>query len=205
MNIEQITVPPRLAARPKDHRGFPIFYTVTSRDGVEIDFTSIDSRKVAQCGFQQICGLCGQSLVQTFTGAPTFLPCYFIGGPVSVLKTKIFQDPPMHRDCAYYAIAICPWMVLSEYRRRPLKDDVKFHRAGIGEIAERPPYLGMLRANGFQYFFDQNLFKASAPRQLMKLWRPGSDEKVSVVEATRYADKSMQKIQQGGETRNAAV
>ncbi len=48
-------------------------------------------------------------------GEPLGRHLAFIGGPVS-FKTRLFTDMPMHKDCAQYAIQVCPWLAAPNMR-----------------------------------------------------------------------------------------
>lgn len=95
-------MPPRLAARPTDARGFVIPYTVhVAPDGAP-DFRKIDVRAWWEAVQERKCGLCGQRLDGV---------ALFVGGPVAA-RTRDFIDAPMHPECADYALHVCPYMAL---------------------------------------------------------------------------------------------
>ena len=101
-----VAMPERLAARPRDGRGYPIPWTaMIDREG-HPDFRVIDVEKVAMAVSLKRCAMCGQQLGRHLA---------FIGGPVS-FKTRLFTDMPMHKDCATYAIQVCPWLAAPNMR-----------------------------------------------------------------------------------------
>jgi len=59
--------------------------------------TVVNSRAI-QCALSRICGLCGLSL----SGAPTFV------GSAAEADANGFRFPPMHEDCASYALETYP-------------------------------------------------------------------------------------------------
>lgn len=99
-------IPTRLARRPRDERGFPIPYAQYVDEAGAPDFRVLDGARTAECLSSRRCGLCGEAL-----GAHIF----FIGGPASA-ASGLFYDPPMHRDCAFFAIATCPHLARSKGR-----------------------------------------------------------------------------------------
>lgn len=103
---QAVPLPPRLAARPKDHRGYPIPWNVQLDAAGRPDFRVIDQRKVAQAVRNRVCGLCGEPLGRHLA---------FIGGPLSH-QSRFFTDPPMHKDCAQYALRVCPWLAAPNMR-----------------------------------------------------------------------------------------
>jgi hypothetical protein len=57
-----------------------------------------------------LCPLCGSTL----TGKR-----WFVGGPKSAFSvTGAYSDPPMHDECAHYALAVCPYLAAPTYSRR---------------------------------------------------------------------------------------
>jgi len=98
LDWQSVPMPAELVNRPRDARGFPItFVTLMDSDG-RPDFTVIDGQKIVRCIQDHLCGLCGTTLFQ---------PIAFIGGPLAA-EQNLFLDPPMHPDCAEYAMKVCP-------------------------------------------------------------------------------------------------
>lgn len=108
------TIPTRLARRPRDGRGFPIPYAQYVDETGQPDFRVLDGARTAECLSGRRCGLCGESL-----GAHIF----FIGGPGSA-ASGLFYDPPMHRECALFAITTCPHLARAKgrYAKEPAGD-----------------------------------------------------------------------------------
>ena len=59
------------------------------------DLGSVVNARAIQCALSRICGLCGLSL----SGEPTFV------GSAAEADANSFRFPPMHADCADYALA----------------------------------------------------------------------------------------------------
>ncbi|MGP3690793.1 hypothetical protein ACTVZO_40005 [Streptomyces sp. IBSNAI002] len=105
-------LPPKIAARPRDARGYPIsFVTALGPDGTP-DFTELDGPRRAKAIIEHLCGLCGQTL-------PVIRAV--IGGP-QVVEHHIAMDPPMCVECAVFAAthaaAGCPFLLMPNARYR---------------------------------------------------------------------------------------
>jgi len=99
--------PPSIVALPRDKRGYPIPYIAiqsTDDEGLP-DFRTIDEEHWNECAIERLCEVCGQKLGYWIV---------FIGGDIAV-KNRRFIDPPMHRECAEYARAVCPYLATPSY------------------------------------------------------------------------------------------
>ena len=94
-----VAIPDRLSRRPRDSRGFPQPFVVS-------DFRTTDGERWGYAVTQRRCGLCGEPLGSNIA---------FIGGPLSH-ESRLFTDVGMHRDCAEYALRVCPYLAI-----RPVK------------------------------------------------------------------------------------
>lgn len=110
-----VPMPGRIARLPRDDRGFPITYVTFIRE-TGPDFSTLDALKVREVSLNNLCGLCG---------GPRGAYMAFVGGPKST-EAHHFFDPPMHRDCAEYAVQVCPFIVIptARYRKTTEADDV---------------------------------------------------------------------------------
>lgn len=92
-------VPPRMAHRPIDARGYTVPWFVEWIDG-KPDFRVMDRRKFFLAIRHKLCWLCGEKLgvFQTF--------CI---GPMCVVN-RITSEPPCHLECAEYAAKGCPFL-----------------------------------------------------------------------------------------------
>lgn len=113
LNWKDVPVPPRLAKRPTDSRGYPITFVTQFNDG-EPDFTVVAGDRISDCVRFDLCGLCGQHLGKFRS---------FIGGPKST-ESGMYVDPPMHTDCAEYALLVCPHLATptARYKKQNLKE-----------------------------------------------------------------------------------
>ena len=105
-----VEVPRYMRGRPI-WNGFYVPYFVTwfkdrrqvheSVVGAEPHFPTIDKTREALCRRRRYCWICGRQM-------GTFM-C-FVMGPLSALQ-RISTEPPSHRECAVYAVQVCPFMV----------------------------------------------------------------------------------------------
>jgi len=98
-------MPPRVAALARDARGYPIPYTARYDQGGMPDFRAIDSAKWMRAVRTRCCGICGEPLGGRVA---------FVGGP-QAMQNRLFTDLPMHRDCAIYALKVCPMLAAPKF------------------------------------------------------------------------------------------
>lgn len=102
-----IPVPPRLARRPRDTRGYPIPANVLVDPATgRPDFRVTDVHRWARACLKKECSLCGEPLGRHMA---------FLGGPLSY-ENRYFTDLPMHRDCAEYALQVCPYLAVPNFK-----------------------------------------------------------------------------------------
>lgn len=101
-----IPIPARLANRPRDVRGYPIPAVVIVDAAGTPDFRVTDVHKwVAACK-NKTCALCGEPLGRHMA---------FIGGPLT-FENRYFTDLPSHRECAEYAMQVCPYIAVPNFK-----------------------------------------------------------------------------------------
>jgi hypothetical protein len=72
-------------------------------------FTINDEAKVQEFIEQDLCSICGAKL---------FRARWFIGGPRSAFHEHgAYIDPPMHDECAHYALRVCPYLAIPNYAK----------------------------------------------------------------------------------------
>lgn len=98
----------------EDARGYKIFYTIQQREEGTYNFLAIVPERVAECAVHHLCGICGKPLDYWI---------YFVGGEISCLQTRVFPEPPMHKECVEYAVQVCPFLVNPHYRRIEERSD----------------------------------------------------------------------------------
>ncbi len=111
MNWKDVPIPPRMAALPKDPRGFPVPHIVIrDKDGKPV-FSANDTVVVMQGKLKKLCGVCGQAL-----GSDSWV----LGGPMSAFHPQgVYIDNPIHKECGVYALQVCPYLAYTGYRHNP--------------------------------------------------------------------------------------
>lgn len=100
-------IPARLNRLPRTPAGLPIPWFVAWKDG-RYDFRVVDARKLEPAVKHRLCWLCGQQIGR--------MMC-FVVGPMCVVN-RVSSEPPMHRDCAEYALQACPFLTQPSRERR---------------------------------------------------------------------------------------
>ena len=124
---ELIHMTPRIAALPKDKRGYPVPKFVTWIDG-EPDFRIVDSRHLVDCVRHDKCWICGETMGTHKA---------FVIGPMCCIN-RISAEPPMHRDCAIFSTHNCPFLT-RPLAKRSLKELPEGTTAPAGTMIERNP------------------------------------------------------------------
>ena len=101
-----IPIPARLSLRPTDNRGYPIPALVLVDKNGTPDFRVTDIEKWMRAYKVRTCALCGQPLGKHLA---------FVGGDKSH-ESRFFTDLPMHRDCAEYALKVCPYLAAPNFK-----------------------------------------------------------------------------------------
>ena len=110
MDPRAVPIPARMAGLRRDARGYPVLYTVLVDLKGTPQFAINDERSRQHCIADDLCPICGQKLLRGR---------WFIGGPGSAFHPDgWFIDPPMHSECAHYALQVCPWLAAPKYAKR---------------------------------------------------------------------------------------
>lgn len=170
-----IPPPPRLAHFPRDHRGFIVPYFVQwfdhdrpSKPGRGApDFRVVDPHAFQHCVRFSMCWLCGQPLSKRTT---------FVLGPMCVI-TRTNSEPGSHRDCAEYAMKVCPFLTKPNMRRNSGYDVPVV--AAPGEHSEaNPGIMALWITSGARAFRAEQgvsgvLFEVDDPIEPVQWWREG--------------------------------
>lgn len=128
--VRQTPMPERIAALPRDGRGYPVPWFVPVIDG-KPDMQLLDERKQLRAIKERRCAVCGE---------PVGYWIAFITGPLGVAN-RVVNDPGMHEECARYAIAVCPFIARAG-ARRAAKHHPDSERA-IGGVDARPDRMAL--------------------------------------------------------------
>lgn len=128
-DLSQIAVPARVKSLPVDERGYPVPHTVQWVAG-KPDFRVIDPQKWTKAVQLRRCGMCGEPLGARMA---------FVGGPLS-MRNRLFYDLPMHRECATYALQVCPFLAAPKFGYSQAGAGMSVHS---GVSGERPARFGL--------------------------------------------------------------
>lgn len=123
---DSLPIPDRLRAMPI-HNGYVVPWFV-AKVGGSYDFRVVDGTKFKVALNKKLCWICGQRL-----GA--YL--HFAIGPMCAINRTI-SEPPSHKDCAAYAVKVCPFLAQRQDDRR-LDDLPAGYREAAGISIRRQP------------------------------------------------------------------
>jgi hypothetical protein len=148
--MDRPELPKLMRTLPRDARGYPIpFLVMVDKTGLP-QFTINDDRKATACRTKRLCAICGKRFTDGM---------WFVGGARSFLHEHgAFVDPPMHLECAEYALRVCPFLAASKYLRRidaaKLKPDAIPEGIAIARRDHMPPSLPERFGLGFTQHYD---------------------------------------------------
>jgi hypothetical protein len=102
-----IPIPERMAHLERDRRGYPIPEAVY-RDQAGRPHFAVNDEVIRQRHLErELCPICGGKLHRGR---------WFVGGPLSAFsESGLYIDPPMHAECARYALQACPYLAAPNY------------------------------------------------------------------------------------------
>jgi hypothetical protein len=132
-----VPLPHRMRGLHCDHRGFIVpFFVAWIREGKAVnpgygtpDFRVVDPAAFSACVKHGLCWLCGQPMGRHKA---------FVLGPMCVI-TRTNSEPPSHRDCAEYAMKVCPFLSRPKMRRNETDFDVPGTVPAPGEHSDANP------------------------------------------------------------------
>lgn len=102
-------LPQRMCHLPIDARGYPIPEFVSNLDGAR-DFRVVSLEHLTKCIQHDVCWICGR---------PLDVWKVFVLGPLPAVQ-GITNEPPSHPECAEFAVAACPFLLLPKAQHRKL-------------------------------------------------------------------------------------
>lgn len=110
MSVRDVPIPLRMRKLPLDHRGYPIGKGFYVDKAGKPQFTINDETKRQRHIRNDLCAICGTKLMRFR---------WFIGGPASAYDEHgAYIDPPLHDECAHYALQVCPYLAAPAYAGR---------------------------------------------------------------------------------------
>ncbi|MER9336468.1 hypothetical protein NKJ06_21150 [Mesorhizobium sp. M0293] len=167
------TMPARIEALPRDHRGFPVPWFVAWQDGKPL-FPVLDPEKMRQALRHEKCWVCGQRL-----GAYKA----FVIGPMCCVN-RVTAEPPCHLECAQFAVLNCPFMA-SPLTKRTTTDDGTYK----GQPIDKPAGMMIDRNPGVSCIWITKSFQIENHGG-KPLWRIGPPHKVSFWARSRVATRA---------------
>ena len=102
-----VPVPTRMRHLPRDPRGYPIFVMAYRDSKRRVHFTINDETMRQRVVAEDRCSVCGERLLRGR---------WFVGGEKSAFHPNgAYIDPPMHGECAHYALQVCPYLAAPNY------------------------------------------------------------------------------------------
>lgn len=177
MDKRKIEVPDQLKARPVYGGYITPYFVAWYLDGKQVhektagavpSFVTIDVTRATHCRTQGLCWCCGKMM-----GAHK----WFVFGPGSAVAQQSVE-PPSHRDCAQYAVQVCPFMLDPDRAMRapkaPLKEgqvidlEMSTHNPGVSVLwaTKRYEVVAVNKSHGTY------VFEPGEP-ELIEFWREG--------------------------------
>lgn len=127
--VSDIPIPKRMRKLPRDRRGYPIPASVYRDETGRPHFQITDQRQLAKMLKFDLCPICGSALKGNR---------WFVGGPRSAFSVLgAYSDPPMHDECAHYALQVCPFLAAPTYTKRIEDRTIKDKENNIITVDER--------------------------------------------------------------------
>lgn len=132
------------------------------------DFTVLDSKEWLRLVTEHACHMCGERLEWW---------CFFIGGDRSI-HNRMFQDGAMHRECAEYALRVCPFLAQGRsYTDRPARTTQGRGDSPISDTTNNPGRFGLYRTRGYRLrAIGESLAIEAQPAAEVQWWRDGEPE-----------------------------
>jgi hypothetical protein len=166
-----VPVPAKMKDLLRDERGYPIPWTVLRAPSDGTPNFAVNVEELRQRSItERLCPICGERLYRGM---------WFVGGPGSALHPRgAFIDPPMHRECAEYALKVCPYLAAPRYNGRV--DDRKLSAADRARmiiidrtmLPERPPLFVCAMTIGMTVTRTSYLVP-KRPWHTIEFWREG--------------------------------
>lgn len=142
MKAKDVPIPHYMADLPRDHRGWPITFTSVKLPDGRYDFTTSDLEKWLYVVVERRCALCGKK-------HDPLAPLWWVGGPLTLMN-RYFFDPPMHEECARYALKVCPYLANPRYfaaKAHLVPDHLRIDVVSANK--KKPAVFALMASNGY--------------------------------------------------------
>lgn len=183
--FRNIPIPRRMTTLRRTESGMPIPKFASWING-KPDFTVMDMTFMKSAITARRCGICGEPLGRYAS---------FVGGPLSQLSGQ-YSEPPFHKDCAEFALQICPF-ILTGHNMRKNKPTAQI-MVNNKVSPENPKVFGLVTATIGTYSFEPRymtffLTETAEPEWWYQGHRVTSDEDRAILEnALRAAQYNIQ-------------
>jgi len=172
----KIAIPDRMRHLKIDARGYPIPCMVVIDKAGKPHFAINDEQKRFRVIRNDLCSICGTKL---FRGR------WFVGGALSAFHPEgAFIDPPMHSECAHFALQVCPYLASPRYSAEIGVAKAKANAAALTDnmiivdptmMPGRPHsdmFIALMTTRPIDVFDNLNL-KPKPPYNVVEYWRRG--------------------------------
>lgn len=168
-------IPDRMKHLPLDPRGYPIPSNVF-RDKNGTPHFTINDELIRQTQIRDnLCPICGKK---------NSAGLWFVGGPLSAFHPQgAYNDLPMHKECAVYALKICPYLAMPSYHHRldektlnKIPEEDREVRTFVDPtmLATRPPVFVLARTKSYIVGPDGYHLVPMRPWLEVEVWKDGA-------------------------------
>lgn len=172
-------MPDRIAALPRNAKGFPIPYFAEEVNG-ERDFRVVSAVKMAHAVRNDLCWVCGERLGKFKA---------FVIGPMCGINRTI-SDPPSHRDYAIFSARNCPFLSNPLASRRTSNLPENGQDAARFGIKRNPGAVGVWITQSYKPFRAPAgnagiLFSIGDPTEVLWFANGEPADRMAIVESVR--------------------
>ncbi|MDI1459763.1 hypothetical protein QEZ54_02160 [Catellatospora sp. KI3] len=119
--MSEIPLPPAVAARPRDQRGYPV-PAITPWQGDQPRFAATGIARTYICAVERRCSICGLTMAagpvwRVVAGPEADAIAAGLAGPGAYANAAATAEAPGHRACMLYAAVACPYLAHPTARR----------------------------------------------------------------------------------------
>lgn len=147
MKPKDVPIPERMQDLPRDKRGYPYPVIILEDDSGVRHFTINDEHTRQRLLEERRCAICGQVM-----GDVMWMP----GGPLSALHPHgCYNDTPLHHECMTYAMMVCPYLAMPNFKGVNVAAAIKKVDTGDGTatyhdptvIGQKPPFFVVVQTS----------------------------------------------------------